>query len=170
MSGSYAMGFTQALAFTTASTNMTTATAAVQVQKDAGASTRRGGAQIGAVFLTAAATGGDATIKALLVKKGSVLKAITGTVSARTERTNSLAGTVQPDIATAAGRYCCDVEWESTTNHKLDLLGSHGRGNQDRMGPGLNGSDEGANWVLLVTDMGGLTDLEGILVTTPEAG
>lgn len=100
------------------------------------------------VFASSTATGGAATVEFVLVEKGVRLATFPATVTPSAYRANA-AGT--------GGSYLCDVVFAEGGTSKLDLFGAYGRNGQ--IGPGLNGDDQGACWMVGCSSLGGTTAL-----------
>lgn len=103
-------------------------------------------------FLVTSAASGNGTLLAVLAKKGKAIDVVQGTVTATAFRDTT-------NVVSGSGRYICTVAWSTTNNNKLDLLG-HVEGQMGIAGPGLDGQSEGASWLLGLSAIGTMSDVE----------
>lgn len=100
------------------------------------------------VFATSTGTGSAATVEFVLVEKGVRLAVFPATVTPTAYR---------GDAAGTGGSYLCTVAFTEGGTSKLDLLGAYPKNGV--IGPGLDGDDAGATWMVGCSALGGTTAL-----------
>jgi len=136
-----------------------------EIKVDQGGSLDFAGPQVCRVMLTSSATGANAgSLGVALVRAGVPVLLLTATVTPRSQRAAT-------DMGGVSGRYLCDVSFAATSTDKFDMLGMLKEpGSPLDAGVSSGATNGGYVWMIGMLTMGDLSDVEGVLFTSPVVG